>query len=266
VYPLRPPCADLAVADIAIPFPRISVVISSGVRHLEDLSRPADPTVEPCAAARVLIVTDIRLYREGLTLILNGHPDLVVAGSAGSASDALSRIEESDADIVLLDMAMPEGGALARAIAGSMPGVHVVALAVGSCERAVLDCAESGVADIVLREASADDLVAALRSARSGELRCPPAIAAILRRRLASASEGESARQGAAGRLTAREREVLELMDEGLGNKAIARSLRIEVATVKNHVHNICEKLQVHRRGEAVARVRSGTTGILPKI
>jgi DNA-binding NarL/FixJ family response regulator len=59
---------------------------------------------------------------------------------------------------------------------------------------------------------------------------------------------------------------VLELVDEGLGNKAIARALGIEVATVKNHVHNICEKLQVHRRGEAVAHVRGGSAGILPKI
>lgn len=241
---------------------------SSDLQFLAALGRPAHPTspgVEPCTAARVLIVTDIRLYREGLALILQGHPDLIVAGSAGSAAEALSKIAETEAGIVLLDMAMPDGGALARAIAGSLPDVHVVALAVGNSERAVLDCAESAVTGFVLREASADDLVAALRSARSGELRCPPAVAAILRRRLASVSGGGSTRDQPAGRLTAREREVLELVDEGLGNKAIARALGIEVATVKNHVHNICEKLQVHRRGEAVAHVRGGAARLLPK-
>ena len=240
-------------------------MISQNLRELADSGRPAGPTVTPVEdldATRILIVTDIRLYREGLALILTRQPDLLVVGWAGTAADALSRVREADVDVVLLDMAMPDSRTLARTMTRTLPDSHVVALAVPDSERAVLDCAESGVTGFVLREASADDLIAALRSARLGELRCPPAVAAILRRRLATAAAGEA---GDAGRLTAREREVLELIDEGLGNKAIAQALGIGVATVKNHVHNICEKLQVHRRGEAVAHVR-GRAGPLPKV
>jgi len=214
-------------------------------------------------ATRILIATDIRLYREGLALILARHADLVVAGWATNPFDALARIREADAQVVLLDMAMPQSQPLARSITWSMPEVRVVALAAPESERAVLDCAEAGITGYVLREASADDLVAALRSAGCGELRCPPSVAAILRRRLALPTDTP----GTIGtsRLTSREREILALIDQDLGNKAIARALGIQVATVKNHVHGIFEKLSVHRRGEAAARTRGRLNLLLPK-
>ncbi|MGH7528269.1 MAG: LuxR C-terminal-related transcriptional regulator [Gemmatimonadales bacterium] len=240
---------------------------SNDAREAEGLDRThrkgGAPGEDLRDATRVLIATDIRLYREGLALILVRDPDLVVAGWATNAADALIRIRETDAQVVLLDMAMPESQSLARGITGSMPDVRVVALAIPDSERAVLDCAEAGVTGYVLREASADDLISALRSAGSGELRCPPSVAAILRRRLAAPID---ARVAGTGRLTSRVREVLGLVDEGLGNKAIAQLLGIEVATVKNHVHNIFEKLSVHRRGEAVARARGRLNLLLPKV
>jgi len=89
-----------------------------------------------------------------------------------------------------------------------------------------------------------------------GEAVCSPRVAGALLRRIAAlATDGRSDRVPA--HLTKREREIMGLIDEGLSNKEIAKRLRIEVATVKNHVHNILEKLQVHRRGEAAARVRA---------
>jgi DNA-binding NarL/FixJ family response regulator len=215
-------------------------------------------------AIRVLIVTDIRLYSEGLALILARHPDLIVIGWTASAGEVLPRILDTEAQVVLLDMAMPDSQAIARTITLAIPEVRVVALAIPDSERVVLDCAESGVTGYVLREASADDLITALRSAGSGELRCPPSVAAIIRRRLVSPADAPNA-PGRSG-LTARELEVLALVDQGLGNKAIAQMLGIEVATVKNHVHNILEKLSVHRRGEAVARARGRLTLPVPRV
>jgi DNA-binding NarL/FixJ family response regulator len=204
---------------------------------------------------RVLIVTDIRLYREGLAQMLAREVPLDVVGTASDGSGALSGIQTLEPDIVLLDMAMPEGLAIARAIAEAAPAVKVVALAVREVEDDVVACAEAGAAGYVPRSGSREDLVAMLESVGRGEALCSPRMAAGLLRRLAQTAGAH--RDAADGHhLTAREGEVLRLIDRGCSNKDIARCLGIEVATVKNHVHNILGKLRVHRRGEAAARVR----------
>ncbi|HEX7241600.1 MAG TPA: response regulator transcription factor, partial [Longimicrobiaceae bacterium] len=121
-------------------------------------------------------------------------------------------------------------------------------------EDVVLACAEAGVSGYVSRGASLDDLVGALRSVARGELVCSPHIAGSLFRRVAALSERREASPAAV--LTPREREILGLIDQGLSNKEISRRLRIELSTVKNHVHNLLEKLQVSRRGAAAACLR----------
>src|SRR5439155_827652 len=110
------------------------------------------------------------------------------------------------------------------------------------------------------REASIDDLVTVIESVARGEAICSPRVAAGLLRRVAALAAGHGGDLPRA-QLTNREREIVRLIDNGLSNKEIARALGIEVATVKNHVHNILEKLQVHRRGEAAARVRGTSRG-----
>ena len=136
----------------------------------------------------------------------------------------------------------------------------MVALGVADADDHVLGCAEAGVAGYVPRDASLDDLVAVIESAFRGEAICSPRIAGSLLRRIATLAAGQNGTMPLA-HLTGREREIVRLIDRGLSNKEIARDLGIEVATVKNHVHNILEKLQVRRRGEAAARMR----GILPR-
>jgi DNA-binding NarL/FixJ family response regulator len=120
----------------------------------------------------------------------------------------------------------------------------------------VLACAQAGIAGYVPREGTLDDLIAALHGAARGEAFCSPRIVAVLLRRIADLSI-EWQPLAAAGRLTARELEIVDLIDRGLTNREIAEGLSIEVATVKNHVHNILEKLQIHRRHDAAARIRS---------
>jgi DNA-binding NarL/FixJ family response regulator len=134
-----------------------------------------------------------------------------------------------------------------------MPGVKVIAFAVSEIEDDLIACIEAGIAGFVTRDASIDDLAQSIMNALRDEVICPPRIAGLLFKRVAALSEAGTPN---VQMLTRREREIAELLNEGLSNKEIARNLRIGSATVKNHVHNILEKLHVRRRGEAAARLR----------
>ena len=203
----------------------------------------------------VLIVADIRLYREGLAQVLARAAQIRIVKTAANVDEALGDVGELRPDVVLLDMASPEALSAVRVISESFPEVKVVALGVDEVEIDVVACAEAGVAGYVLREGSVEDLVTTVESAACGELRCSPHMAATLFRRLAQLA-AEQHPDPERAHLTKREREVLRLIDEGLTNKEVASRLYIEVATVKNHVHNIIEKLGVRTRGEAAARMR----------
>ena len=208
---------------------------------------------------RVLLVTDIRIYREGLADALARREQLEVVGGAPSLEAAIVALRASRPDVVLVDMAMVSGLATARALLDAEPGLRVIALGVPDAESDLIACAEAGIAGLVPRDASLGDLVATLESTVRGELLCSPRMAASILRRLAKLA-AERDNTSLAIPLTAREREVVNFVDRGLSNKEIARGLGIEVPTVKNHVHNILEKLNVHRRGEAAALIRRRIT------
>ncbi|OLB16175.1 MAG: hypothetical protein AUH07_01640 [Gemmatimonadetes bacterium 13_2_20CM_70_9] len=209
---------------------------------------------------RVAIVADTRLYREGLAQVLGRDAGLCVVATAARGDEALAALPDLQADVILVDMAMPESRGVVRVILERAPLSRVIALGVVEDEDDVLGCAEAGVAGYVAREASIDDLVTVIESVARGEAICSPRVAAGLLRRVAALAAGHGGDLPRA-QLTNREREIVRLIDNGLSNKEIARALGIEVATVKNHVHNILEKLQVHRRGEAAARVRGTSRG-----
>lgn len=205
---------------------------------------------------RVLIVAQVRLYRDGLADTLQRRGAFEVAGSVAAAADALDELRGAGADVVLLDMAAVDGPPAVRLIRSAAPDAHIIGLALLEQEPQVLAVAEAGIASYVARDASLDDLVAAVEGAARGEARCSPAITGSLLRRIAALA-AERAPASPEASLTSREREVLELVDEGLSNREIARRLVIAPPTVKNHIHNILEKLQVRGRAEAAARVRS---------
>jgi two-component system nitrate/nitrite response regulator NarL len=204
---------------------------------------------------RIVIAAEVGVYAEGLGLGLATH-DLDVAGTATDAVETMRLVRECEPDVLLLDMAMPAGLSLLRVIAAEHPDVRVLALAIEETEDLVIACAEAGVAGYVPRDARVVDVAAMTRDAALGQAACSPRIAARLLHRmavLAAARPEDPAESG----LTRRETEVLGLIDDGMSNKQIAHKLCIEVATVKNHVHNILGKLQVSRRSEAAAVVRS---------
>jgi DNA-binding NarL/FixJ family response regulator len=200
--------------------------------------------------ARVLIVVGIRLYREGLVQLLSARDGLIVVGAESDGRGAAERLDQTLPDVALVEMGLPDLDAITHALSNRTPSVPLVAMGIADSDTEVLECAERGFAGFVTRDGSIEELVNTIRGAAKGELTCSPRTAASLMRRLgALAAELRPAQ--AVVRLTRREREIAALMREDLSNKEIASRLRIEVATVKNHVHNVLDKLQVRRRSDA---------------
>jgi two-component system nitrate/nitrite response regulator NarL len=207
---------------------------------------------------RVLVISGICLYREGLTEMLDRTGAISVVASASDVRDGLTLWNGLDEppDVILLDTVPADAEVSIRALLAAIPDARVVALTVPNHESEILAVAEAGIAGFVTSDASVAELVAAIESVAKGEALCTPSVAAALMRRL-SALARSWAEADPIQPLTTREREILELIDEGLSNKQIAQRLRIELPTVKNHVHHILGKLGVHRRAEAAALARA---------
>jgi two-component system nitrate/nitrite response regulator NarL len=214
------------------------------------------------SSIRVLVASHIRLYCEGLERVLRESPDLACVGTAYSAPDALEQTHKLEADVALLDMAMGGAFGVAKELARVGSRSRTVALGMPEDESQVLSCAEIGISGYVTRDGSVEDVVAAIRAAARGEVHCSPKIAGSLFRRIAALSIERPGRT-TTGALTAREAQILKLVQEGMSNKMISRALGIELPTVKNHVHSILAKLGVHRRAEAISLLYrpDGTNG-----
>jgi two-component system nitrate/nitrite response regulator NarL len=206
--------------------------------------------------ARVFLLSDVRLYREGLLWSLTRRQTFDVLGAADLARAVVARLIALRPDVIILDIGAPDSFVLARSLGVSLPNTKIVAFAVSEIDHLVLACAEVGIAGYVAPDGSEEDLAAAIEYALRGELYCSPRIAGLLLRRVAALS-AQPERAGEPASLTHRERQILALVGEGMSNKEIGRALRIGDSTVKNHVHNILEKLRVRRRGEAAVRLRA---------
>jgi DNA-binding NarL/FixJ family response regulator len=208
----------------------------------------------PDSPPRLLIIADVRLYREGIHASLANRPQFTVIGAAFNLEEALRLTGDTHPDVVIVDMATRDSLSVVRTIRQHLPEAHVVGFGVDEVEGEVLACAEAGLAGYVPCDASLDDLVTRVESVLRGELLCTPRMAATLFRRLEQREQADSP-QPQAVVLTGREREVLRLVEGGLSNKEIAVRLHIEVSTVKHHVHNLLDKLQVKSRLQAAARL-----------
>ncbi|MGH2435985.1 MAG: LuxR C-terminal-related transcriptional regulator [bacterium] len=200
---------------------------------------------------RVLVVAEIRLYRDGLAEALRRLPEVEKAVTAETGHSAVLAARSNRCDVVLLDMSVLDSAATARSLLTSLPSIKILALAVPEHESHMLACAEAGIAGYVAREASITDLVQALCSVLRGEAVCSARFTAGLLRYIAMQANARRACT-LPPQLTRREHDVLTLIGGGLSNKEIARSLSIDISTVKNHVHNLLSKLGVACRGDAV--------------
>jgi DNA-binding NarL/FixJ family response regulator len=214
----------------------------------------------------VLIVTPIRLYRDGLAHFLRSSAGIDVLATTEESATTIATAMKLLPDVILLDMALENSRQTARALRSAVPSAAIVALAVPDSDGYVVGCAEAGISAYVSRTGSLDELLRAVLGAATGEADCSPRVAGALFRRIAELSLGGAAPSTGLrptetpAALTAREAEVVALIDEGMSNKQIARTLCIEVPTVKNHVHSILEKLGARSRGEAAARARGRVT------
>jgi two-component system nitrate/nitrite response regulator NarL len=202
---------------------------------------------------RVAVASDVRLYREGLAVLLGRIGDFDVVASAAGPDEAAARVREGEIDVIVLDFGEANVAA-ARQLLSSTPDARVVVL--GELERPddVIALAEAGVLGFAKREAhSLVRLAQTIESVAREELVCDPQVATLLVRRVQALAAN---RPRPIDRLSAREVGVLHLLAEGLSNREIAAHLHIELTTVKNHVHNILEKLGARTRAEAVALVR----------
>jgi DNA-binding NarL/FixJ family response regulator len=203
---------------------------------------------------RVLIVDDSNVYRHALAVALAAEASVEVVAAAGPAEARLV-VGAARADVVLMTMANDASIAALSALTADAAGVPVIAV-FGHPDVDLVACAQAGASGFVHRDDSFADLVRLLAGAARGETGCSPKVAASLLRAVASLAAERTGRSVPAN-LTPREREVLQLLDEGLSNKQIARRLCIELRTVKNHVHHILEKYRVTGRHEAVAQLRA---------
>jgi DNA-binding NarL/FixJ family response regulator len=211
---------------------------------------------EPAGRTAVLIVEDHQVLAEGLELALERHEDLDVVGWAPTVQQALALARERRPQVVLMDFHLPDGtGAEAAGkLRRELEDVAIVFLSADSSEDALIAAIESGASGYLVKSGAAAQVADAVRRAAEGEMLIPAATLAGLLARQRQRQREEAALQKLAGQLTPREREILQLMAQGLDNRAIAEKLFISFTTVRGHVQNILEKLDAHSKLEAVAR------------
>ena len=213
-------------------------------------------TQDPLRDEGILIIDDCTLYRENLAavFVLNRIAAPRVAWDLPSLVLAL---EDAEPSVVLLNMATRGSHLLLRAAMDIRPNMRVIVLGTSEDDESeIVACAEAGVAGYHMRTDSLEDLLVLMQNVAAGRSSCPPRVSAVLLRRLSTlASQPQPAVRELA--LTARETQILTMLELGRSNRDIATQLRIAVHTVKNHVHSLLTKLGVSTRAEAAARSRT---------
>jgi len=204
---------------------------------------------------RVLIIDDYQLFTEAVASLLSAQEKIVLVRSTTNLDEALDRLQSQSVDVVLVDANMGKADPLEiiRELKEEFPDVKVIVLGLERREDNVLPFIEAGANGYVLKDASFDELLHIIEAVHRGRTPCSPRIAALVFARITELSQERNQRELLQPAiLTPREREILQLIAAGLSNKDLAQQLHISLPTVRNHVHNILGKLQVHRRQEAI--------------
>ena len=202
---------------------------------------------------RVVVVDDQELFRRGLTMLLGVEPGIEVVGEAGDGISATDIVVSTVPDVVLLDVRMPKRSGLEACIQIKelVPSVKIIMLTVSDEEGDLYESVKNGASGYLLKDASIDEVAQAVQLVVEGQSLISPSMAVKLMDEFKEMSRADR-EQTILPRLTDRELEVLRLVARGLNNRDAAKELFISENTVKNHVRNILEKLQLHSRMEAV--------------
>ena len=206
---------------------------------------------------RTMIVDDHALFRRGLEMVLDEEADIDLVGQASDGSEAVEKAGESLPDVVLMDIRMPRSSGIeaCRAMKEVAPSAKIVMLTISDEEEDLFEAIRAGASGYLLKDLPLDEVAETVRAVHGGQSLINPSMAGKLLiefATLAKRDAEERVQQVPAPRLTEREMQVLKLVARGMNNRDIAKELFISENTVKNHVRNILEKLQIHSRMEAV--------------
>ena len=214
---------------------------------------------------RVLIADDHPLFRSGLRALLGAVPDMAVAGEATTGEEAVALAAELQPDVIAMDIQMPgvSGIEATRRILDASPHIGVLVVTMFEDDYSVFAAMRAGAKGYVLKDADEEDMLHAIRAVGKGEAIFSPAVARrVIDFFTGARSEVERAVPARAfPELTEREREVLDLIAQGLNNPEIAERLYLSPKTVRNHISNIFSKLQVADRAQAIVRAREAGLG-----
>ena len=204
---------------------------------------------------RVLVADDHALYRRGLEMVLGQEDDIEIVGEASDGAEAIRRAEELLPDVVLMDIRMPRRSGIeaCTAIKEIVPSTKIVILTISDEESDLYEAVRAGANGYLLKDVPGEEIADGIRAVAGGQSLISPSMASKLLSEFATMiRKSEERPQMPVPRLTDRELQVLKLVARGMANKEIAVELFISENTVKNHVRNILEKLQLHSRMEAV--------------
>ena len=195
---------------------------------------------------RILVADDHPIVRDGIVALLESAGDVEVVGTAATGLEAVELALELVPDLVLMDLRMPgiDGDEATARILAKQPGIRVVVLTTYESDASILTAIEAGASGYLLKAAPQEEILAGIRSVARGEVALAPSIAAMLVNRLKQPVVS----------LSAREKEVLALVSQGMSNPAIAKQLYLSEATVKTHLLHAFEKLEVSDRTRAVTK------------
>jgi DNA-binding NarL/FixJ family response regulator len=210
---------------------------------------------------RVLIADDQTLFRVGLARLLEEDPRVQIVGQAGDGVEAVKLAGTLKPDVVLMDLKMPnlDGIEATRQISASQPGVRVLLLTTFEADNHVIQALKAGASGYILKDSRPDSIVSSLLAVMAGERVMASAVANRVLEMLTGTTTPKEFYDG----LTGREIEILKLLAGGMANKQIAYKLKISEKTVRNHVSNMYEKLNIYDRSQAVLyAVRKGLVEI----
>ena len=207
---------------------------------------------------RTLIVDDHALFRRGLEMVLEAEPDIELVGQASDGEEAVEKAGESLPEVILMDIRMPRSSGIeaCRALKELVPSAKIVMLTISDEEGDLFEAIRAGASGYLLKDIPLDEVADTVRAVHDGQSLINPSMAGKLLTEFATLARRDDddprPQQVPAPKLTDREMQVLKLVARGMNNRDIAKQLFISENTVKNHVRNILEKLQIHSRMEAV--------------
>jgi DNA-binding NarL/FixJ family response regulator len=200
---------------------------------------------------RILLIEDNRVLRDGMRALINAQRDLSVVATSGGSHDTVLKARKARPDVVLIDLGLrnENGLRIVALLAKELPRTKVIGMGLIPSQRDIVEFVEAGAAGFILKDATVEDVYGAIRSVSRGVRVLPPPLTESLFSHVIEQAiqRGKGSLRDAV-RMTKREREIIVLIAEGMGNKEIAQRLNLSTYTVKSHVHNILEKMALHSR------------------